>query len=391
MMDLLWVLIPVFPLVWVIGYHQGRKRERSKYKRVSAGLSNQYFRGLNYLLNEESDKAIEAFVKLLEVDSETVETHLALGNLFRRRGEVDRAIRIHQNLIARPSLEPEYRKAALRELGHDYMAAGLLDRAENIFKELLLDPKHKLASLKQLLIIYQQIKDWDKAIRICEHLQNVAASEMRGEIAHFYCEQAEMAYADNQTKTAQGFTKKALSADPSCVRATLILGKIYQRNGRYRQAIKVYRDLLKQDIELFAEALPDIKNCYLQLDDDMGLKKFLTDALDKGAGASVALQLTEQIQRLEGDKKAAEFLANQMQRHPSIKGLMKLIELHIKHASDSAKPSLLMLQRVVSQLLEKKPVYQCRQCGFESKSLFWQCPSCKHWGSVKPIQGIEGE
>ena len=162
MYELLLIIALLLPVAWYFGYRNGRSIAESESDGLHTGLSRKYFTGLNYLLNEESDKAIDTFVSMLEVDSETVETHLALGNLFRRRGEVDRAIRIHQNLIARPSLSAAHRKMSLMELGYDYMGAGLLDRAENIFKELMHDLVHKQASLKQLLTIYQQTKDWQK-------------------------------------------------------------------------------------------------------------------------------------------------------------------------------------------------------------------------------------
>lgn len=378
-------------LAWYSGYLSGRKKAKDNSENQQVGLSRKYFVGLNYLLNEESDKAIDTFVSMLEVDSETVETHLALGNLFRRRGEVDRAIRIHQNLIARPSLSAAHRKMSLLELGYDYMTAGLLDRAENIFKELMHDQTHKQASLKQLLLIYQQTKDWENAIKISEKLQIDASSSLKTEIAHFYCELAESKLFSQLPKEAVGFVKKALGVDPKCARATLINGDIEYSLGRFKQAIKAYRELLKQDVELLPEAINKIVSSFYQLDDQKGLTQFLQLAIERGGGVSSILSYAEEIKKVQGDRAAGEYIASQMATHPSIKGLLKLIELHVKHASDSARPSLLMLQDVVTKLLKNKPVYHCNHCGFDSKTLFWQCPGCKSWGSVKPIQGIEGE
>ncbi|MCW9015982.1 MAG: lipopolysaccharide assembly protein LapB, partial [Kangiellaceae bacterium] len=193
MNEILIVFVVLLPIAWLLGYLKGKKAPKQSNEIGSTELSQKYFSGLNYLLNEQDDKAIDAFVSVLEVDSETVETHLALGNLYRKRGEVDRAIRLHQNLIARPSLSAAHRKMSLMELGYDYMAAGLLDRAENIFKELLHDQTHKQQSLKQLLQIYQQTKDWQNAIQISEKIQLNNVPEIKNEIAHFYCELAEKA------------------------------------------------------------------------------------------------------------------------------------------------------------------------------------------------------
>ncbi|WP_196138252.1 lipopolysaccharide assembly protein LapB [Aliikangiella sp. G2MR2-5] len=389
--EILIIFALLFPIAWYFGYRNGKQSGKSEVNDKSAGLSRQYFTGLNYLLNEQSDKAIDTFVSLLEVDSETVETHLALGNLFRKRGEVDRAIRIHQNLIARPSLSAKHRKMSLLELGDDYMAAGLLDRAEHIFKELVLDPQHKQASLSQLLQIYQQTKDWQNAIKVAEKLHLGDAPERRKEIAHFYCELAEEFIFEQSMREAVNQVKKALSIDPSCARATLISGTIHYNNGRYKKAIKSYRDLMHQNINLLPEAIDNIRAAFIQLSDQRGFIKFLEQSIEAGAGISVILSYAQELQVEQGDKVAADFIARQMVKHPSIKGLLKLINLHLKHASETAKPSLQMLHDVVTKLLKNKPVYHCNHCGFDTKTLFWQCPGCKSWGSVEPIQGIEGE
>jgi lipopolysaccharide assembly protein B len=391
MYELLFILPVLLPLCWYLGFRKGRDQQIDRSNGEQLGLSRQYFTGLNYLLNEESDKAIDTFVGMLEVDSETVETHLALGNLFRKRGEVDRAIRIHQNLIARPALSTRLRKMSLLELGYDYMAAGLLDRAENIFKELMHDQNYKQQSLKQLLTIYQQMKDWENAIAVSEKLQVGASASLKNEIAHFYCELAEENLHSKAPKEAMVFVKKALAVDANSVRATLLKGDINYSLGKYKQAIKTYRDLLRQDIELLSEAIDKLRLCFNQLNDQKGLMSFLENAIEQGAGVSTILVYAEELQLIHGDHAVAKFVAEQMVRHPSIKGLIKLIEVHLKHASDNAKPSLLMLQSVVQKLLKNKPIYHCNNCGFDAKTLFWQCPSCKNWGSVKPIQGIEGE
>jgi len=391
MNEVIFIFIFLLPVAWYFGYRHGKTKEVGKSTGRQSGLSKTYFTGLNYLLNEESDKAIDTFVSMLEVDSETVETHLALGNLFRKRGEVDRAIRIHQNLIARPSLTPEDRKFALLELGYDYMGAGLLDRAENIFKELSNDFTHKNASLSQLLIIYQQTKDWQQAISTAGKLDYPMVENTKNEISHFYCELAEESLVNNAYRDSLGYIKKAFQADNQCVRATLISAQIHYSKERYKQSIKSIRDLIKQDVAFLPEAIDLATQCYSKLNDQRGLLNFLHEAINHGGGISAILAYADILQSQQGDKKAAEYIASQMNQHPSIRGLLKLIGLHLEHASEGAKPSLYLLENVVTKLLENKPIYHCDNCGFDSKTLFWQCPSCKTWGGVKPIQGIEGE
>src|SRR5713101_7419737 len=186
--DLLWLLLPLAAgSGWLVA------RFDQKRHAAARDLPSAYFKGLNFLLNEQPDKAIEIFIQVLEVNSETVETHLALGNLFRRRGEVERAIRIHQNLIARPTLDREQRTYALLELAQDYFKAGLFDRAENLFLELAEIRAHSEQALRLLLSIYQQEKEWDKAIQTGRRLARVAGKSMDGVIAQYYCEQAEQA------------------------------------------------------------------------------------------------------------------------------------------------------------------------------------------------------
>ncbi|MDH5432766.1 MAG: lipopolysaccharide assembly protein LapB [Gammaproteobacteria bacterium] len=391
-MDIILIIFSLLlPIAWFFGYRKGKVLSSESDSEQHLGLSRKYFTGLNYLLNEESDKAIDTFVSMLEVDSETVETHLALGNLFRKRGEIDKAIRIHQNLIARPSLSSEHRKQALMSLGYDYMAAGLLERAENIFKELIFDSHHKTSSFKQLLQIYQQTKDWQNAIKIAEQLHQSGHKAYNREIAHFYCELAEIQINDHAYKQATPYLKKAFVIEPQSARATLLSGNIYHVTGQFKQAVRTYKNLIKNDIDILPAALDNILDCFDKLGDHKGLLTFLREAIEQGAGISVILQYATELQSRENDHVAAKYLADTMIKHPSIKGLLELINLHLKHSSESGRPSLLMLKDVVTKLLKNKPVYQCGNCGFSAKTLFWQCPTCKSWGNVKPIRGIEGE
>ncbi len=204
MLDLLLLLLPIAA---VSGWYGGYKHKSSAAQKPNF-LPRDYFIGLKYLIDEQPDKAVDIFIKMLEVNSDTVETHLALGGLFRRRGEVNRAIRIHQNLIARPQLVKGQRVQALSELAQDYMRAGVLDRAENLFLELLELDKGNEANFRYLLHIYEQQKDWEQAITIARKLHN-----MQPAIAHYYCE--------------LGDHKKALLMDKNCVRATLLQGAMH--------------------------------------------------------------------------------------------------------------------------------------------------------------------
>ncbi len=386
---LLPALFLLLPLAVWSGYRIGRKKAQPK--NLERRLAPGYFTGLNFLLNEEPDKAIDAFIELLQVDSETVETHLALGNLFRRRGEVDRAIRIHQNLIARPSLTGNIRKLALLELASDYMAAGLFDRAENLFEELLKDQQHQLTSLIHLDTIYQQMKDWPKAIRMSLQIEQNSTESRIHNIAHYYCEIAEDEIAKGNSKAAFDAINKALKSNRASVRASMLEGKLFRQAGKYKKAIASYRRIRHQDIAYLPEVLDDLLQCYQQVNGEQELTQYLQECLDKGAGVSVLLALATLLQSQEGDQSAATLISDYLRANPSLKGLEQLIQMHIQHASGEAKNNLELLHGLVMKLMIQKPVYCCVECGFSGKTLFWKCPSCSEWGTTKPIFGIEGE
>lgn len=383
------LLLLLLPLAVWSGYRVGRKTpvQNSTGNR----LSQRYFTGLNYLLNEEPDKAIDTFIELLQVDSDTVETHLALGNLFRRRGEVDRAIRIHQNLIARPSLTGNIRKLSLLELANDYMTAGLFDRAESLFKELVKDSEYRQTSMVNLVTIYQQMKEWQKAIDISRQIAQNSGQSQANKIAHYYCEIAEEAEQSGDLRTAHEVLKKAIIVNRSSVRASILEGELFQRNGKYKQAIKSYRRIRHQDITFLPEVLQQLSSCFKMTSSESDLVKFLNECLQQGAGVSVLLLVSELLQAEGKEKVAANKIADYLRDRPSLKGLEHLIHIHVRNANGAAKENLQLLHGLVVKLIDKKPVYRCGGCGYSGKTLFWQCPGCKEWGKIKPIFGLEGE
>lgn len=387
-MELLFLLLPV---AWFFGYRFGRRGGGKASKGHPPQAYKNYFVGLNYLLNEQPDKAIDTFVEMLTVDSETVETHLALGNLFRRRGETDRAIRIHQNLIARPSLASDHRKLALLELGQDYLSAGWFDRAESIFQELQSDNKYKATSFKHLLTIYQQTGDWAQAIQTAEQLQAATGQSHAEMIAHFHCEMSEAALAGNNQKAAQQSLKKAMAGNSQFVRGCLLQAELAYAAGDYREALKAYKRLRNEDIPYLAEAVERINACFDQLKDPKGKIEFLRECVSQGAGVTVMLSLAEAVRAQDGDKAAGLLIIDHLRRRPSLRGLYRLVELFIANSDNKSRDYLEMLADIMRNLIAKRPVYRCASCGFSGKTLYWQCPSCKTWGAHKPIQGLEGE
>ena len=385
------ILIWLLPLTAVISWWLGRL----SIKRYTPGnlrhIHPDYFKGLNYVLNEQPDKAIEIFIKMLEVDTETIETHLALGNLFRRRGEVDRAIRIHQNLIARPSLSPEYRDTALMELAMDYMRSGLLDRAEALFQELVASTAHAQQAHTELLDIYQQEKDWDNAISTARKLETVSGRKLNKIIAQFYCEKAEEILNAGGRDGVMDNLHKALSIDPDCARASLLEGQLLQNDGKLKQAIKIYKRIEYQDPEILPEAIIPLLTCYRDLDAVDEYIEYLRDVVSRHSGITAILTLAELLYEKQGTGEAIRFITTEVKKHPTVKGVDSLLQYVLTQTEGSTRESLMSVKELTGRLLKGRSAYKCNHCGFAAKSLHWYCPSCRSWNTIKPVYGLQGE
>ena len=386
MLELLFLLLPIAA---AYGWYMGRRSLRQKQNSAQKKLSRDYFTGLNFLLSNESDKAVDLFISMLDVDDETIDTHLSLGSLFRKRGEVDRSIRIHQNLIARPNLATEQRDMAMMELGKDYMAAGFYDRAEEIFLNLVSQDDHSEEAETQLISIYQITKEWQKAIDITKRLPRKRQQGLKPVIAHFYCQLAEE--AGDEVGKLKGF-QAALKQDSQCGRALLSLAKTYLDAGQLPQAKQMLNQLIDADAELFADALACARQLYQELNDIDGYRELLAHAIDNGAGASVVVALAQRMIEDGNIKGAEDMVMEALYRHPTMRGFQHLMQMHIKQAEQGqARDSLAMLEKLVEQQIRFRPSYRCRECGFPAHTLYWHCPSCKSWGSIKRVRGLDGE
>ncbi len=381
----------LLPVAAASGWYLGRRAsERSRRVRVSE-LSSSYFRGLNYLLNEQPDKAIEVFLQLAEFNRDTVETHLALGNLFRRRGEVDRAIRVHQHLIARPNLSEEEKTIALLELGEDYMRAGLLDRAETLFTDLVAMDAQVPSALRHLIGIYQHEKDWNKAIEHARRYEKISGESQGAVIAQFYCEMAEQARATKNFAEAHAALENAFESQPESVRAQIVLGQVELQQGDVKAAASAFERVATLDVDYVPEILPQLLDSYARLGQMDRAEKFLLEHIDRSHGTAPVIALAKLFAASRGEAIAIEFLRRQLRQRPSIRGLMTLIVTDLHRSQGEARDNLLVLQDLTRRLLEGQAAYRCTKCGFGAKSHHWQCPSCKTWGSVRPIHGVAGE
>ncbi|MDG0795748.1 lipopolysaccharide assembly protein LapB [Pectobacterium punjabense] len=389
MLELLFLLLPVAA---AYGWYMGRRSAQQDKEQESNRLSREYVTGVNFLLSNQQDKAVELFLDMLKDDSNTFEAHLTLGNLFRSRGEVDRAIRIHQALTESASLTFEQRLLAVQQLGRDYMAAGLYDRAEEIFNQLVDEEDFRRSALQQLLQIHQSTSDWQTAIDVAEKLVKMGKDQLRVDIAHFYCELALLAMGSDDLDKALTLLKKGAAADSQCARASIMMGRIYMAQQNYSRAVEALRQVLDQDKELVSETLPMLQECYQHLDKPLDWANFLKRCVEENTGATAELMLADILEREEGAEVAQAYINRQLQRHPTMRVFHRLMDFHLHEAEDGrTKENLQGLRDMVGEQIRTKPRYSCRKCGFTSQSLYWQCPSCRTWASVKPIRGLDGQ
>lgn len=379
MQELLWLLLP---LAAASGWFAAR---RSLVRKPKGPLRQppSYFKGLNHLLNEEPDKAIDVFVQLLEVDSDTVETHLALGNLFRRRGEVERAIRIHQNLIARPALTSEERGQALLELGQDYMRAGLFDRAESLFRELSEMQPYARQALRNLQTIYEHEKDWQSCLEVVNRLEPLQGEPLNVQKAQYFCELAELELGRGDHGAASALLKKALAARRECIRALHLQARMLRDNDDCKGVIRLLNRVVEQDVLYLPEVLPDLVECHNRQGSSAELKKYLFELMERMPSENVLVTLGDLIRDTEGREAAAVFLLQALLEHPSLVGLLHLVRLNVQIPAADAQQVLQQLEVVLATLLRDQPGYQCQHCGYSAKTMHWQCPSCRHWGTIK--------
>ncbi|SEH08536.1 lipopolysaccharide assembly protein LapB [Candidatus Venteria ishoeyi] len=383
---LLWLLLPVAALSgWLLAQrHYTKKQSVREYLPYP-----DYLQGLSYLFDEQHDKAIEVFIRLLEVNNDTVETHLALGVLFRRRGEIDRATRIHQNLMERNNLHPSQHALAMLELAHDYFSAGLLDRAEALFWKLVKNQQYRTIAYRQLLQIYQQEQDWQQAIDTAKAFSRDETIKLDAVIAQYYCELAQQAYQKQAQETALSHIQQALDRDKQCVRASLLEGRIYLEMRQFPAAISALQQVEQQNPRFLSEILQPLQQCFREIEKTEQFIQYLQAILERYAGTDTLHLLAQITLCREGKQATLELIHQHINTTPSLQGVADLIQFALPDAKGHLHDGLLLLQKITHILLEKRPLYHCRECGFSSKTLYWYCPSCQQWNSIYPIQDAE--
>lgn len=389
------VLVLLALLAWFLGRVSGFRKAQ---KKPNAELAKHYFQGVNFLLNEQPDQAIDVFIRSVEVTPQTLETHLSLGNLMRQKGEVDRAIRVHQNLLSRPNLNPQQVRQAHLELAKDYLKAGLFDRAERLFLELVEDSSGDIRqqSLRHLVQIYRNEQEWEKAIRAASMMEKKlfghAKEELAVEQAHFCCELAEQAKERGENLDVRRHLKLALKFNKNSARANILWGDQEMIALNFGKALKRFRQVPQQQSDCLPQILDKVRSCYHELGDYDGLLKQLTLWLREYPSSSMLKATVEVVSSEEGEEKGLEFLIKHLKAMPSIKGVNTLLEMQISRIEKGAvKENLSLLKNILGSMDLTQATYRCTQCGFKGAHLHWLCPQCQNWETIRPTRGMMAE
>jgi len=397
-----WWLIFV-PVLFALGWLAARFDFRQMLRETRT-LPDSYFKGLNFLLNEQPDRAIDAFVEVAKLDPETTELHFALGSLFRRRGEMERAIRVHQSLLSRSDLPEAEREHAQHELAHDFLKAGMLDRAESAFEQLK-DTRYALPALRSLIRIYESEHDWPRAIEAVKTLQGLV-DEPVPQIVHYYCEQAQMALAakpfdadaahtalDAADHAAKQAGQGESASKAAKVRTAMLRARLAQLEGDLKRE-RMYLESILADAPEFAgqvaeQLLANYRNA--------GQAAEGLDVLQKQYARYASLDLFNVVFRelrvQQGAAPAWAFARGALRHHPSLLGLDRLLEAELSSTDGSQQDQeqgpvrgadLSLLRSLIHKHTQRLDRYACRTCGFQARRYYWQCPGCNGWETYAP-------
>ena len=381
-----WHLL-VIPLFFVLGWVAARVDIRHVMQE-SRAVPRSYFKGLNYLLNEQPDRAIEAFLEVAKMDPDTLELHFALGTLFRRRGELDRAIRIHQNLVDRADLAQEPRMKALYELGQDFLKAGLLDRAESVFRRLETGV-HALDALRALLEIQMLTKAWSDAIHTAGRLEKMGFPALNADVAHFHCELAAAALLKSDTEAARNALEGALKVNQRSARAWIMLGDLEAQAGQDEKAIAHWRRIEELNPPYLPIVAERLLQAYQRLQQETAGLTLLRAYLEQQPSADLLHFLFQAVAQQQGWSAAKLLAAEELKRHPSLRALDDYLQACNGLNPDATKGGVenQLAQNLVHRQVSQDASFLCGNCGFKSRQFFWQCPACARWESIGPERG----
>ena len=372
-----WWLIAL-PLFFTLGWIAARIDIKQLLSETTS-LPAAYFKGLNFLITDQHDKAIEAFTEAVQANAESLELHFALGSLFRRSGEVDRAINLHLSLLDRKELPAPQREAIKAELAQDYLKAGLFDRAEELFSSLD-QSRYQQPALRALLEIYVREREWHRAVKVATELERISGIPFRKEIAQYYCEMAVKSILDQDLHTARHELEMALDANKNCVRANIMLGEMEANNKAHKMAIGFWKRIEFQNPAFLGIVAHKLLNSYRelgQLEEGVNLLKQYAQAYKLPSLMAVVFEITLTE---EGADSAARMAIDELERKPSLQTLDQLLKARGLQAEPNTDNGL--MQQTVRYAIGNRTAYCCEQCGFKARNFHWQCPACNAWEAL---------
>jgi lipopolysaccharide biosynthesis regulator YciM len=369
--DLTWLLWGL-PIAFGLGWLASRLDLR-QLRIENRAAPKAYFRGLNFLLNEQQDQAIDAFIEAVQNDPDTSELHFALGNLFRRRGEYERAVRVHEHLLSRADLPRTERHRAQHALALDFLKAGLLDRAEEALRKLE-GTAYEEQALLALLAIYERSRDWPQAAEIARKLEaGGSGGQFAGRQAHYLCEQA----ANASPQEAEDLLQRAMAIAPSAPRPRMELAALRRRAGRAEEAYALLERLAGE----VPSAIPLLARPFTDSARALGHEAEARAVLQASYEQIPSLDVLDGITALESEPEAArDWYVRHLKREPSLVAAAKWMAGE-KLEQEQFHPEV---QRALDHAAKPLTRYRCAACGFEAKTFFWQCPGCQSWDSYPP-------
>ncbi|MBW2028323.1 MAG: tetratricopeptide repeat protein [Deltaproteobacteria bacterium] len=393
-----WILDPNNPsflisvaLAFVIGTLVGlrmRSPREPKFKPMSPGEDQSFLRGIRYILSNDHDHAIEEFTKSVQVNSDTVETYVALGNLYRSKGEIDRAIRIRQSIILRANIDEQIRMRALFDLGLDYRKGGFLDRALDTFSKVLEENPADVEALEEIEKIYEEMKDWSNAYGTRKKIARLTGGDHGHILAHHQTELGKMYVEKGETSKAKGCFNKALSIDERCIDAYLHLGDLHFAEGDYEGAINRWKGIVDVAPQFTFLAYRRLEDVYLRMKDFGIIEDFLKECARSNSDPFTHMALARYLYNKEDYEGALQELRNALELDPGFWEARKfMVEILLRKGQK--EEALAVYGAILSGLSVPYLKFRCRNCGFRPADLQWQCPQCRKWDSIDFVGRIE--
>ena len=380
------LLVAVTVLGGIAGYFISRLRPRKDRSHQSSNPSEDYtafLEGIHYILANDRDQAIEAFTRAVQINSETIETYVALGNLFRAKGEIDRAIRIRQSILIRQKVDPTTKLQALFDLAMDYKQGGFLQRAASTFEEVIRRAPKRLDAYVELEALYEATREWQRAYELQREISKLSNTNNQHVLAHLRTEQAKTEMNSGNLDSAKGHLKKALSLDSRCVDAHLHLGEVYWLKNRKKKALSIWRELVRNNSQWAHLVLTRLEEKDGKPADEGRIVNFLENVDGENLDASARLALARCFMQRDLKEKSLAALRLALEMEPDLGDARKMLGDILLEDGDG-EDAINEYRELLSHLGPSRKRYRCLKCGWETDKIQWKCPACHNWDTVQP-------